>query len=101
MAREQIVVGLEIGTSKIAAVVGDVRPDQPLRILGVGLTPSRGVRKGEIVDLDTASRCVRDALADAETASDVDIRSVYLGVSGGYRSEIQKLLLQFFVVLLK
>ena len=55
MAREQIVVGLEIGTSKIAAVVGDVRPDQPLRILGVGLTPSRGVRKGEIVDLDFCS----------------------------------------------
>jgi cell division protein FtsA len=89
MAREQIVVGLEIGTSKIAAVVGDVRPDQPLRILGVGLTPSRGVRKGEIVDLDTASRCVRDALADAETASDVDIRSVYLGVSGAHIRSFQ------------
>lgn len=84
MAREQIVVGLEIGTSKIAAVVGDVRPDQPIRILGVGLTPSRGVRKGEIVDLETASRCVRDALADAETASDVDIRTVYLGVAGAH-----------------
>jgi cell division protein FtsA len=89
MAREQIVVGLEIGTSKVAVVVGEVRPDQPLRILGVGLTPSRGVRKGEIVDLDTASRCVRDALADAEGASDVDIRSVYLGVSGAHIKSIQ------------
>lgn len=89
MAREQIVVGLEIGTSKIAAVVGEVRPDQPIRILGVGLTPSRGVRKGEIVDLDTASRCVREAIGDAESASDVDIRSVYLGVSGGHIRSFQ------------
>ena len=89
MAREQIVVGLEIGTSKVAVVVGDVRPDQPIRILGVGLTPSRGVRKGEIVDLDNAARCVRDALADAENTSDVDIRSVYLGVSGAHIRSFQ------------
>jgi len=89
MAKEQIVVGLEIGTSKVAAVVGDVRPDQPIHILGVGLTPSRGVRKGEIVDLETAARCVRDALADAETASDVDIRAVYLGVAGAHIRSVQ------------
>ncbi len=84
MAKEQIVVGLEIGTSKVAAVVGEIRPEQTIRILGVGLTPSRGVRKGEIVDVETASRCVRDALADAESASDVDIRAVFLGVSGAH-----------------
>lgn len=84
MAREQIVVGLEIGTSKVAAVVGEIRAEQTIRILGVGLTPSRGVRKGEIVDVETASRCVRDALADAESASDVDIRAVFLGVSGAH-----------------
>jgi cell division protein FtsA len=84
MAREQIVVGLEIGTSKVAAVVGEIRADQTIRILGVAMTPSRGVRKGEIVDVDNASRCVRDALADAESSSDVDIRSVFLGVSGSH-----------------
>ena len=89
MGKEQIVVGLEIGTSKIAVVVADVRHDQPIHILGVGLTPSRGVRKGEIVDLENAARCVRDALSDAENASDVDIRSVYLGVAGGHIRSIQ------------
>lgn len=89
MAKEQIVVGLEIGTSKVAAVVGDVRPDQPIHILGVGLTPSRGVRKGEIVDLETATRCVRDAISDAENASDIDIRSVYLGVAGAHVHSFQ------------
>lgn len=89
MAKEQIVVGIEIGTSKVAVVVGDVRHDQPIHILGVGLTPSRGVRKGEIVDLETASRCVRDALAEAEAASEVDIRSVYLGVAGAHVKSFQ------------
>ncbi len=89
MAKEQIVVGLEIGTSKVAVVVGDARPNQPIHIMGVGLTPSRGVRKGEIVDLATALRCVREAIADAEASSDVDIRSVYLGVSGGHIKSLQ------------
>ena len=84
MAREDIIVGLEIGTSKVCAVVGETRHDGTVKILGVGQTPSRGVRKGEIVDFDTAGKCVREALADAEEKSDVAIHSVYLAVSGGH-----------------
>ena len=84
MAREQIVVGLEIGTSKVCAVVGDLRRDGTVKILGVGESPSRGVRKGEIVDFETASKCVREALVDAEEKSDVMIGSVYLGVTGAH-----------------
>lgn len=84
MASEEIVVGLEIGTSKVCAVVGETRRDGTVKILGVGQSPSRGVRKGEIVDFDTAGKCVREALADAEEKSDVMIRSVYLAVSGGH-----------------
>ncbi len=77
-------VGLEIGTSKICAVVGEGRPDGTIKILGVGQAPSRGVRKGEIVDFETAMKCVHEALSDAETKSDVMIRSVYVGVSGSH-----------------
>ena len=77
-------VGLEIGTSKVCAVVGESRPDGTIRILGVGQAPSRGVRKGEIVDFETAMKCVHEALADAETKSDVMIRSVWVGVSGSH-----------------
>lgn len=85
MAREQIHVGLEIGTTKICAVVAECRGDsQPLRILGVGETPSRGVRKGEIVDFSTASKCVHEALADAEEKSDVEIRSVWAAITGSH-----------------
>lgn len=77
-------VGLEIGTSKICVVVGEGRPDGTIKILGVGQAPSRGVRKGEIVDFDTAIKCVHEAVVDAETKSDVMIKSVYLGVSGAH-----------------
>ncbi|HSI15836.1 MAG TPA: cell division protein FtsA [Chthoniobacter sp.] len=86
MARDSIVVGLEIGTSKVCAVVGETRGDGTIRILGVGQAPSRGVRKGEIVDFETAGKCIREALVDAEEKSDVMIGSVYLGVTGGHIS---------------
>ncbi len=86
MASDQIVVGLEIGTSKVSAVVGEIRDDGTIKILGVGEAPSRGVRKGEIVDFETVGKCVREALVDAEEKSDVMIGSVYLGVTGSHVS---------------
>jgi len=86
MARDHIVVGLEIGTSKICVVVGEAKQDGTIKILGVGQAPSRGVRKGEIVDFDTAQKCVHEALVDAEEKSDVMIQSVYLGVTGAHIS---------------
>ncbi|MCE9610113.1 MAG: cell division protein FtsA [Chthoniobacter sp.] len=84
MSKDQLIVGLEIGTSKICAVVGEARSDGTIRILGVGHAPSRGVRKGEIVDFETAGKCIREALVDAEEKSDVLIASVYLGVTGAH-----------------
>ncbi len=84
MASSDLLVGLEIGTSKICVVVGESRPDGTVKILGVGQAPSRGVRKGEIVDFETAMKCVHEAVVDAEQKSDVMIRSVYVGVSGSH-----------------
>src|SRR5205814_10551935 len=80
MGNNDLMVGLEIGTSKICVVVGESRPDGTTKILGVGQAPSRGVRKGEIVDFETAMKCVHEAVVDAEQKSDVMIRSVYVGV---------------------
>ena len=84
MARDDIHVGLEIGTTKVCAVVAECREDGEVRLLGVGETPSRGVRKGEIVDFENASNCVREALSDAEEKSDVEIKSVWLAVTGSH-----------------
>ncbi len=78
------IVGLEIGTSKICAVVGEVSNDGALNIIGIGQSRSRGVRKGEIVDSKLAEDDIRHAIAEAEQSADAEIRSVYLGVSGGH-----------------
>ncbi len=84
MAKANIYVGLEIGTSKICVVVGEVRGDGAVKILGVGQAPSRGIRKGEIVDYETAQTCLHDALLRAEDRSDVMINNVYLAITGSH-----------------
>ncbi len=88
MARDDIVVGLEIGTSKICVVVAEDQDDGTIKILGVGQVPSRGIRKGEIVDFDTAQRCLHDALVDAEQKSDIEIDNVYVGITGSHIQSI-------------
>ncbi len=79
-----VIVGLEIGTSKICAVVGEVNESDELNITGIGQCRSRGVRKGEIVDSGRAEEDIRVAIAEAEQMADVEIRSVYLGVTGSH-----------------
>ena len=79
-----IIVGLEIGTSKVCAVVGDVSASGALNIIGLGQARSRGVRKGEIADSSTVAEDVRNAVVEAELMADAEIRSVYLGVTGGH-----------------
>jgi cell division protein FtsA len=79
-----IIVGLELGTSKICAVVGELNENGVLNIVGVGQARSRGVRKGEIVDAVAAEEDVRNAIVEAEEMSNAEIRSVYLGVTGGH-----------------
>jgi cell division protein FtsA len=84
MAKTTIYVGLEIGTHKICVVVGEAKKDGSIKILGVGEAPSRGVKKGEIVDFDKVQICLNDALVRAEDRSDVMIRTVFLGVTGAH-----------------
>ena len=84
MAVSNIYVGLEIGTSKVCIIVGEVRGDGAIKILGVGQHPSAGVRKGEIVDPETVQTCLHDALARAEERSDVEVNTVFLAVTGSH-----------------
>lgn len=76
------VAALEIGTSKICALVGEPREDGNIMITGMGSCPSCGVRKGIIVDLEKATDCVQTAIQEAETSGAVEIRQVYLLVNG-------------------
>ena len=79
-----IIAGLEIGTSKICVVVGEQGPDGALNIIGLGQARSRGVRKSEIIDPAQVEEDLRAAMFEAEQMADVEIRSVYLGVSGAH-----------------
>lgn len=79
-----LIVGLEIGTSKVVAVVGEVNAGGSLNLIGLGQARSRGVRKGEITDISAVEEDVRNAVVEAEQMADVEIRSVYLGVTGAH-----------------
>ena len=79
-----IIAGLEIGTSKICVVVGEQLAEGGLNIIGLGQSRSRGVRKGEIINPEQVEEDLRAAVFEAEQMADVEIRSVYLGVSGGH-----------------
>ncbi len=81
---DNIIAGLEIGTSKICVVVGEPTADGGLNIIGLGQSRSRGVRKGEIINPEQVEEDLRTAVFEAEQMADVEIRSVYLGVSGGH-----------------
>ncbi len=78
------IVALEIGTYKTVAVVGEVREGNHILITGIGKHPSKGVRKGEIIDLENAVICARSAIEGAEESSEVAIRQVHLALSGGH-----------------
>ena len=66
LPKERIIVGLEVGTSKVCAVVGEVLDDGNIMVIGVGQANSEGVRKGEIINIDAAVEGIHAAVADAE-----------------------------------
>ncbi len=91
MARhEELVVGLDIGTTKICAVVAMVA-GETIDIIGIGSHPSRGLRKGVVIDIDATVDSIRKAIDEAELMAGCEINSVYAGIAGGHieaRNEI-------------
>jgi cell division protein FtsA len=82
MAKDELIVGLDIGSTKIAVVVAEPHGTGGLNILGVGKTPSDGLKKGMIVDLEKVVGCIQTAVIEAENATGVKIKSVYTGIAG-------------------
>jgi len=82
MLRRQHVVGLDIGTTKVCAVVGEVDEDGDVHIAGVGSTPSSGIRKGVVIDIDATTRAIEEAVERAERMAGMTIAALYVGVSG-------------------
>ncbi|MFA5028519.1 MAG: cell division protein FtsA [Candidatus Methylomirabilota bacterium] len=78
------VVGLDIGTTKVCAIVCEVDGEGGLEIVGIGHTPSRGLRKGVVVNIEATVDSVRRAVEDAEVMAGTEIRSAFVGIAGGH-----------------
>lgn len=83
MTRGEIITGLDIGTTKICAVVGEVT-GQGVDIIGLGTHPSEGLRKGVVVNIETTVASIKKAVAEAELMSGSEITSVITGIAGGH-----------------
>ncbi|MBW2712987.1 MAG: cell division protein FtsA [Deltaproteobacteria bacterium] len=81
--KDDLVVGLDIGTTKICAVVGE-RTENGINIVGIGTHPSKGLRRGVVVDIDSTVDSIKRAVEEAELMADCEISSVYVGIAGGH-----------------
>lgn len=83
--RERFVAGLDVGTSKIAVVVGEAKPDgDGIDIVGIGVSDARGIRRGAVSDLKEAVDSIKQAIDDAEIVAGVEIDAVHLGLCGAH-----------------
>ena len=83
MPNSELIVGLDIGTTKICAVVGE-RSDTGIDIIGIGTSPSKGLRKGVVVNIDETVQSIRKAVEEAELMAGCELSSVYAGIAGGH-----------------
>ena len=81
--KSNVIVGLDIGTTKTCAIVGEVT-EQGINVIGIGSHPSDGLRKGVVVNIDSTVEAIRKAVEEAEHMSGCEIHSVYVGVAGGH-----------------
>lgn len=79
----EIICGLDIGTTKIAAIIGELTPTG-LEILGVGTSPSEGLRQGVVVNIEATTNSIAQAVQEAEQMAQADVQSVYVGIAGGH-----------------
>ncbi len=79
---EEFITGLDIGTTKVCAVIGMPTEDAEIEILGVGKAPSTGLKKGNVINIDSTAEAILAAIEEAEIQSGVEVESVYTGVAG-------------------
>ena len=89
MKNSEIIVGLDIGTTKIAVIVGRKNEYGKLEILGYGKTPSIGVRRGVVANIDNTVQSIKEAVAEASRQSGVDIKYVNVGIAGQHIKSLQ------------
>jgi len=83
-SEKNLIVGLDIGTSKIVAVVGEVLPEGGIEVIGIGSHPSRGLKKGVVVNIESTVHSIQRAVEEAELMAGCQIHSVYAGIAGSH-----------------
>lgn len=88
MSRSSLIVGLDIGTTKICAVVGYVTDEGEVEVVGIGNSVSKGMRKGMVVNIEQTVHSIRNAIEDAELMAGCQINAVYAGIAGGHIASV-------------
>lgn len=81
---KNLIVGLDIGTSKIVCIVAEIQPEGTLEVIGMGSHPSKGLRRGVVVNIESTVNSIQRALEEAELMADCKIREVYTGIAGNH-----------------
>ena len=83
-AEHDVIVALDLGTSKVVALVGEVNDNGRLGIIGLGSYPSRGMKKGVVVNIESTIQSIQRAVEEAELMAGTQIRTVYVGIAGSH-----------------
>jgi cell division protein FtsA len=84
MPKNSYIVGLDIGTKKVAAIIGEITEERKVEIIGIGTADSKGLRKGVVVNLEATTAAVKKAQEEAELMAGVEIDSAFVGISGAH-----------------
>jgi len=80
---ENLIVGLDIGTTKICCIVGNMT-EEGLEVVGIGTSPSKGLRKGVVINIESTVAAIQKAIREAELMAGCEIKSVFAGIAGGH-----------------
>lgn len=83
-SEKQIITGLDIGTSKVVALIGEISPDGSIEVIGVGRHPSKGLKKGVVVDIEATVDSIQRAVQGAELMAGCEVHTVYTGIAGSH-----------------
>ena len=83
-ADKNLIIGLDIGTSKVVAIVGEVNSDGGIEVVGIGSQPSRGLKKGVVVNIESTVQSIQRAVEEAELMAGCQIQSVFTGIAGSH-----------------
>ena len=81
---KRMIVGLDIGTSKVVAIVGEIGPEGDIEVVGIGSNPSKGMKKGVVVNIESTVQSIQRAVEEAELMAGCQIHSVYVGIAGSH-----------------